>query len=174
MKTCPYCWEQIADSAKKCKYCAELLDLENKVIDDHGNIWKIKEHLGFLGYECEYGTENPSLLICIHKSESNIIFSPSKNKTLIYLSSQYELWLNYKDLNQKELITYLELYNKINSENNITRWYSEWQENTIINIEAYINWYNKEEFISYIALYQAEISENMRSFMDLVKDIENA
>ena len=56
MKTCPYCWEKILAMAKKCKYCGEFLDKEDKSIytKDEVNVkekqYKRKYWIGFRIY----------------------------------------------------------------------------------------------------------------------------
>ena len=44
MKTCPFCWENIQDTAKKCRYCWEWLEekhIKNKA-NNQGKVSKVK------------------------------------------------------------------------------------------------------------------------------------
>ena len=131
---------------------------------------QVRNHMEFLGYKIElFEDEKADVLVATSDNHSNIMVRVIDD--FILISARYRTAIKSK----AESIELFRLFDKINSEAVVSRWYSNLQNDGAITlvIEAYIFGYDKTQFGKLVDKFEVDIRFYMGRFMELEDKAES-
>ena len=122
---------------------------------------QITNHLEFLGYKVEdISDDKIDFLLARSENKSNLFIRITKND-FIFISARYLVSESNKKISEE----FLKSLNLVNSRSVFSKWtYEEEKKVLTLQIETFVNGYNKPIFGEVIEIFENEIYDNIKEF----------